>query len=340
MENKGLFKKIFFIFSFILIGLNVYSQSVSIATPQKDSILFGESTVVSFAINQIPAECKAVIIDLGKIQNLLYEQDTIMFEKYADVMVDIPDPDIAVYYDEGVKKLTIPTQAFSAKDNQAINLAVKFLSYGSFAIPPAFLQDDQGIIQANYTPGKIMVRLQNEVIADTTLTITDIKPIAEVKPSIWSWLKYVLLVLVLLALAYYFYKKYLKSKEGAITVEPISQELDIPPHVEALEELYKLKANQSWRSGDAKEFQTDLTFIIKRYLERKFNFGALEMTSDEVVAELRRKKITATTWTLLIDDVLHIADLVKFAKAQPEDNIHEEFVDKAIDFVEATKNYK
>ncbi|HOY11647.1 MAG TPA: hypothetical protein PLY70_00850 [Saprospiraceae bacterium] len=340
MANKRGYYKICYIFSLLLIGLGSYGQSVSIATPQKDSILFGESTVVSFAINQIPTACKAVIIDLGKIKNLLYDQDTIMFEKYADVMVDIPDPDIANYYDEGAKKLTIPIQAFSATENQAINLAVKFLSYGSFAIPPALLQDEQGIIQANYTPGKIMVRLQNEVISDTSLTISDIKPIAEVKPSIWSWLKYVILVLVLLLLAYYVYKKYLKSRKEAVSIEPVQEELSLAPHIEALEELYKLKANQSWRSGDAKEFQTDLTFIIKRYLERKFEFGALEMTSDEVVAELKRKKITATTWTLVIDDVLHIADLVKFAKAQPEDNIHEEFVDKAIDFVEATKNSK
>ena len=313
-----------------------YGQVISIVKPQKDSLFFGDATMVSYAMNKIPQECKSVVIDLSKIKNMVYESDSSMFEPYADVIVDFGSTDLQAYFNEKEKILTIPVSYFENDNNQAVSIALKFLSFGVFAIPPALFQDEKGIIEAQYTPAKISVKLQNAILVDSTLTVNDIKPIAEIKPSIWSWLKYVILAFGILALAYFVYIKYFKAK----VVLPIeTQEVIevIAPEVEAMDRLTKLKKEQSWKWGKEKEFQSELTFTIRNYIQKKYGFGALEMTSDEVISEMRSRNISSRTWISLIDDVLHIADLVKFAKAKPDDNIHEDFVDKAIDFVEATK---
>ena len=41
--------------------------------------------------------------------------------------------------------------------------------------------------------------------------------------------------------------------------------------------------------GKINEYHTELCEIIRRYLEEKFNFIALELTTDEILAELKSK---------------------------------------------------
>ena len=95
-----------------------------------------------------------------------------------------------------------------------------------------------------------------------------------------------------------------------------SKEEIIPPHIIAIQELDKIKAEKLWQQGKVKEYYSAITDVIRVYLERRFDIPALEMTTHELV-----KLISTNPETLPIKDtlseLLHLSDIVKFAKYIP-----------------------
>ena len=91
---------------------------------------------------------------------------------------------------------------------------------------------------------------------------------------------------------------------------------NIPAIVTARERLSQLKNANLWQSGKSKEYYTDLTDIVREYLEGQFNIDAIEMTSDEILQEVKKLQIDKSILNKL-EDTLTTADLVKFAKATP-----------------------
>ena len=76
--------------------------------------------------------------------------------------------------------------------------------------------------------------------------------------------------------------------------------------------------------------------ILRTYLAGRFDVGAMEMTTDEILEALRSVDIEQKQKMSLLS-VLRDADLVKFAKAVPEAEENELAYDKAFYFVENTK---
>ena len=109
-----------------------------------------------------------------------------------------------------------------------------------------------------------------------------------------------------------------------------------PAHIIALKKLSKLKAEKIWREGKVKEFQSQLTYILREYLENRYKIQALEQTTGEIVHSLQKIKLDNKDIDT-IKNILQIADMVKFAKAKPEEDINERFLNETIDFVERTK---
>ena len=75
-------------------------------------------------------------------------------------------------------------------------------------------------------------------------------------------LPYIIALIILLAilgLGYYFYKKYRNKLQVISKAKP---EVVLPPHIIALEKLENLKVRESWLKGDEKTFQVDLSQII------------------------------------------------------------------------------
>ena len=100
---------------------------------------------------------------------------------------------------------------------------------------------------------------------DTTTNLTPIKPIFEEQLN-WKdfWLLYVsLAVLGLIALVWWLIWRS-KSKEVVIEKEVVV----IPPHEMALQKLNDLKIKELWQKGEDKEYQSELTYIIREYLEK------------------------------------------------------------------------
>ena len=144
---------------------------------------------------------------------------------------------------------------------------------------------------------------------------------------------YALGVVMLLPVLYLIYKK-LTDKEPV----PIEEVVEITPaHQIALEKLQGLRSSKLWEQGEVKEYQTQLTYTIREYLENRYEIQALESSTDEIVKALKESKFDPKD-EVDLKTILQVADLVKFAKAKPSAEIHEEFLNTAFTFVEKTKS--
>lgn len=161
----------------------------------------------------------------------------------------------------------------------------------------------------------------NPVIVDTTKQkLFDIKPITDVqrtRSNPWAYIALVLLaLLVATGLVYWFFGR----KKPLTEAEKIAA---LPPYERAKLALEKLDEDHYFQNEDVKMFYSDLTLILRQYLDEKVYDQSLESTTDELV--FRLKTLQAANHISLgantirnIETILKRADLVKFAKSKPD----------------------
>ena len=151
--------------------------------------------------------------------------------------------------------------------------------------------------------------------------------------SDWSlsfWLSVVLLVL--LALCYYLYLRFKDNKPIISHIRIVKRLL---PHQKALKEIEQIKADKMVASENSKEYYTKLTDTLRKYIEERYGFCAMEMTSSEII-----EKLTATQDESALSELRHLfltADLVKFAKYSTLINENDQNLVNAIEFINQTK---
>ena len=187
---------------------------------------------------------------------------------------------------------------------------------GSFTIPR------QKIAVANkfYFTDSLKIEVRNVEIDTTKQGLYDIKPLINVDKSPSKWWKYLLLILLILsALAFLLYWFIWRKK-------PLSEEEKIallPPYERAKLALKKLEESGYLENEALKDYYSELTLIIRKYLDEKVYDHSLESTTDELIDRLlllkEGNKIDLSRETIKnIESILKRADLVKFAKGSPE----------------------
>ena len=205
---------------------------------------------------------------------------------------------------------------------------------GYHTLPPFDLSYEQkgsaGIIT---TSSDSIVLKFITIPVDTSKAFKDIKPPLDSPITFMEILPYIgifLLVLAMVWLAVYFWKKRNKVVTGKPEYDP-----RIPPHVIALEALKLLDADKLWQKGYVKQYFIRLTEIIWVYIERRFDITAPEMTSGEIIEALRAIQLDP----VLIGNMNKLfvtADLVKFAKDQPLPDENSLLLTYAFDFIHKT----
>lgn len=167
----------------------------------------------------------------------------------------------------------------------------------------------------------IVVRV-NDIVVDTLKQkMFDIKPLITVnKSSTGQWLRYTIYALVgLLVLAVVLY--FLIFRKKALTEE--EKVALLPPYERALISLKNLENSQYLIKSEHKKYYSELTDIVRNYIEEDVHISAMESTTDELIVKLEmmkdgdKLKLEKDT----IDNfkrVLQTADLVKFARSKPE----------------------
>jgi hypothetical protein len=140
-----------------------------------------------------------------------------------------------------------------------------------------------------------------------------------------------LVVLVILAIYFFLIKK--KKKEPVIKMR---LKPTIPADEAALEALETLRLKKLWQSGRVKEYYSEMTDIVREYIELRFSIRALEMTTDEISSSIRQVAVNGQAREKLVS-TLTLADLVKFAKEQPMPMENDLCLNQCIDFVRETR---
>jgi hypothetical protein len=131
---------------------------------------------------------------------------------------------------------------------------------------------------------------------------------------------YIYLILAILAIIgfwiYWFVIRKRKETEDAPTYRTL------PPFEEAILRLNELDEKLLWQNNKIKEYYSELTEIVRGYIESELKVPALENTTDEVLAMIKDFKnadsIETSKETIKkLKDLLQEADLVKFAKSKP-----------------------
>ncbi len=149
--------------------------------------------------------------------------------------------------------------------------------------------------------------------------------------EIFPWVLGGLIIIALIAFGIWFIIRRKKNKPVfASKPKPLR-----PPQEVALEKLETLRLEKVWQQGNLKKYHSQLTNIVREYLDRRFNFDAPEMTSGEIINELRNHKVNDEVMTK-ISSSFQLSDLVKFAKSQPTALENDLSLSHCVDFINET----
>ena len=195
---------------------------------------------------------------------------------------------------------------------------------GSYYIPPITFSAN------NITEG-LLINVQTILLKEGA-ELKDIKQPMDAPigwSDIWPWL----LVLLFLSIVFYILKKYIFKKKESPKI--IKEKTLIPADVIALKKLSELENANVWQEGKIKKYHSALSEITRKYTEQRFQFIALELTTTEIIEELKNKLDIEQLDNLRT--LLTRADLAKFAKSKPIDAENKESMILAKNFVNNTK---
>ncbi|WP_156877174.1 DUF4381 domain-containing protein [Salinimicrobium terrae] len=213
---------------------------------------------------------------------------------------------------EMIEAYAIDTSDISDRYRLVREYALTQFDSGSYTIPrQRVLINDREFLTDSFA---VVV---NDVVVDTTKQkMFPIKPAVEVPPAfeISAWILWLLGIILLGVVVYLLYRSRKKRKEAA---------KQLPPYERALFELKQLDDSHLLEQREIKEYYSQLSAAVRRYLDGDIYDHALESTTNELIAYLEaerdrgRLKLENTTISRL-KEILERADLAKFANSRPD----------------------
>ena len=226
------------------------------------------------------------------------------------------------------------TQYLNKRNHMVVTQAYTVTSFDTafYYIPPFEVLVDSVMYPSNSLALKVITFDVDTVDVEAIFPIKDVikRPITFVETLPLSGS--LVLVIVLCFLIPYLLKRYHDNKPilRRVTIAP-----KLPPHQVALTEMERIKGEKSWLREDVKQYYTELTDALRVYMEERFGFNAMEMTSDEIIAKLNEQP--DKEWIGELSELFQMSDLVKFAKYKPHINENDMNLINAIDFINKTK---
>lgn len=306
-----LFKHIaFVVIIFTSIQVSVIAQEASITTnPYKNKIRIGEPIQVDIAVMHPEAK-------------------TFVYPRFSD--------DTITTNIELVSPIQIDTTFANSSDKSSIlgfqvTLQITSFDSGLWAMPqiPFLINSDTILSEA------FLIEVST-IEVDTSKAFA---PIVQPMELPYSWREvfeiigtygvYAYVILFLLAILVYFLGKD-PSKQPIQEVIPST-----PPHQIAIQRLKELEEEQLLAKGAVKAYHIQLSDIVRQYIENRFNVLARESTTDEIKHMLKKLRLDTSLRNNVINS-LRVSDLVKFAKANPEEKENIQCLQTAFDLVSLT----
>lgn len=259
---------------------------------------------------------------------------TLTTDKDKQVQVLIPADTLM----RGVEVLerSKPDTTWIENDRMLVKQDVLITSFDSslYLLPPVLAIDGRDTILSNQVALKVSTIPVN---VDKPEEFADIKDVWK-PPFVWSdyypWIIGILAVLLLMALAYYIVKRIRERKSLIPFAQPEKPKL--PPYEQAIKELDEIKQSKLWQQGKEKEYFTSITDTLRRYLVDRFGINAMEKTSAEILDSVKGIDEIVPAFEKL-EQVLKLADFVKFAKFRPLPDENDLSLVNAYFFVNQTK---
>jgi len=291
----------------VLVHQNLWAQKITVTARLDSTVIWiGNQTLLTFEVSQQPKQKVSMPIFSDSIIGGLELVEPVKIDT-----VKSPDGHILV------------------KQNYLVTSFKDSLLY----IPPFPFVLNGDTVWSKSLSLKV---IQPFKIDTASKSIFDIKNVYQPK---FNWLNLLFIILIVLAihglliLLLFVYKKYIKKQP---VLDSKELKLLLPPIVVALSELDKLKQEKPWQQGRSKEYHTELTDIIREYIERVFYVNSMEMTSDEILEHLKNLRLEQNSAYTGLRQILQLADLVKFAKFNATPDEHELSLMNAYLFVNQT----
>lgn len=290
----------------------------------------------------LPAFCQQVSIDAGPGKNSIQLGEKVHYkitiEKASSVNIQLPV--LENYLDPSIEILSENKLDTASIDETTIKLTKEYIltsfDSGLFYIqsyPLVFTinkHTDSLLVEENYL--EVMPFYIDELQGE----LADIKSISEIGlpvKRIIMWLALFVLALALVIVVRYYIKQRNNGKQVLFYKPPR------PAYEIAEEELDKLKRKKLWQHNKLKEFYSELTAIIRIYIENQFGIKALEQTTAEILNSAKQSKLFDNDTMAILSRMLLQADLVKFAKGEVNPDENATHLENACKFVRKTKVY-
>ena len=283
-------------------------------------------------------EAQSVEASIDQIEMLVGEQAHVTLKAVAkeNAKVEFPQFKPTEYVTPGVEVLACQPQEDKAADNGFVEKSMVYTltSFDDtlYYIPPLTVKIDGKPYQSKSLALKVLTIEVDTAHAEKFFPPKGVQD----NPFLWSewslifWLS--VLLLIISAITYYLYVR-LRDNKPIITHIRIVKKL--LPHQKAMKEIEQIKADKMVAAENSKEYYTKLTDTLRKYIEERYGFSAMEMTSSEII-----EKLMATQDQKALDELRELfttADLVKFAKYSTLINENDKNLVSAIDFINQTK---
>lgn len=302
--NTQIVRLIFCLIISIALGNKIVAQTNFQAKIDSSKVLIGDPVTLQLTISDIPANAQYYINPINdQLKGL-----------------------------EIIEKAVADTQRNKEGFNISQKLIIAAYDSGTFTIPEIKVDIiNQGAQKITLVSTPIMIQVRT-LDVDTTQPYMPIKANLEA-PIFWyeKWYVWAIIIGTLLVVGFIFYL--LKKKKPQ---SPLQQKISLPLHELTLQQLKALEQQQLIAQGNAKLYYSELSEIIKNYIDKRFKLQTLEQTTAEVL-QLSKRIAGLKKQRTELKLILRTADLVKFAKAQPDAQAMQQAMDAAVKLVVQTK---
>ncbi len=295
--------------------------------------------ILVLAVFSCGAVAQSVTVDarIDSLQILIGEQAHIELEVSVNANQRVIFPSYRDTLVAGVEVLEVAqpdTQFLNDKERLLIKQEYTITSFDSalYYLPPMIVEVDGQEYASRPLALKVYSVPLDTIMAGPAFGLKD-----PMRPDfVWSdWYGLMaasFLAIPLLILLFYLI---LRLRDNKPIIRRIKVEPKIPPHELAMKEIERVKSEKVWQKGRSKDYYTELTDILRTYMRDRFGFNALEMTSAEIIDQLTEFGSKEDIKELHI--LFSTADLVKFAKHNPDMTENDMNLINAIDFIQETR---
>jgi hypothetical protein len=208
---------------------------------------------------------------------------------------------------------------------------------GRYQVGPVFAETkNEGGLKRYYSDYSYLEVMRVRIApADTTAKIFDIIKPYKAPVTLGDMLPWILII-VFLGIIVWAIIRYLPKLRKSNTESGVLIPAE-PAHVIAFRDLERLKSQELWQKGETKKYYTELTEILRQYLENRFRVYSLELTTAETLEALVKSGFKKNGSYNDLKTVLTGADLVKFAKYNPVASENESHFQTSWNFVLSTR---